>query len=244
LQSWWAKTNFAATRRIFGLTVRVENAEVAAQGPYILFVRHSSIADTLLASVALSEPYGMSFRYVLKQELLWDPCLDIVGQRLPNVFLSRKRENRQSEITAISNLAEGLEGQNGILIYPEGTRYTPGKLKRILAKDPYADTPEIKALAETFRNVLPPKPGGVSALLRDYPALDVVFLEHHGFENGVTFKDFWTGAFVGNTISLRFRRTPAKEIPRGLLNLWLFEQWKEVDDWVTTKIREQEVANV
>ena len=37
----------------------------------------------------VSRRYHLRLRYVLKRELLWDPCLDIVGQRVPNIFVDR-----------------------------------------------------------------------------------------------------------------------------------------------------------
>jgi hypothetical protein len=53
-------------------------------------LRHASIGDTLLASALVGRPHGIFWlRYVLKRELLWDPCLDVVGNRLPHVFVDR-----------------------------------------------------------------------------------------------------------------------------------------------------------
>ena len=88
LQWGWAKLNFSALKKIFGLELQVTAAEQGQAGPYLLLLNHTSIADTLLASIVLSGPYGMAFRYVLREGLLWDPCLDVVGLRLPNVFLN------------------------------------------------------------------------------------------------------------------------------------------------------------
>jgi hypothetical protein len=57
--------------------------------PVIVFLRYASVADTLLPAVFLANPNGLKLRYVLKHELLLDPCLDIVGNRLPNSFVQR-----------------------------------------------------------------------------------------------------------------------------------------------------------
>jgi len=239
LQWWWTTTNFAAMKRIFNLGLHIENEDLGAKGPYLLFVRHSSVMDTLLASLAISKPFGIGFRYILKQELLWDPCLDIVGQRLDSVFLTRQSKNRERELKSIVELASNLDENTGVLIYPEGTRFTPKKLARIKAKDTNDEYPELKAMTDSFQNVLPPRPAGVTSLLTSRPELDVVFLEHHGFENGVKFKDFWRGSFVNNKISIRLRRVRAADIPRdGDLAIWLFKQWQHVDEWVTARVAE------
>ncbi|MDC0708578.1 hypothetical protein POL68_08865 [Stigmatella sp. ncwal1] len=43
-------------------------------------------------------------KYVLKRELLWDPCLDVVGRRLPNVFVERSGDRGKAEIEAVATL--------------------------------------------------------------------------------------------------------------------------------------------
>ena len=67
----------------------MEGEADGARGPYLLLVRHASSGDALLASSLVSAPNRMQLRCVLKRELLWDPCLDIVGNWLPNVFAER-----------------------------------------------------------------------------------------------------------------------------------------------------------
>jgi steroid 5-alpha reductase family enzyme len=42
--------------------------------------------NAILTSVLLTHRHGIDFRHVLKRELLWDPCLDVMGNRLPNYF--------------------------------------------------------------------------------------------------------------------------------------------------------------
>ena len=43
-----------------------------------------------------------------ERELLWDPCLDVVGQRLPNVFVRRGDGDGASEIAAVRAPAADL----------------------------------------------------------------------------------------------------------------------------------------
>lgn len=233
LQGWWAQANYRIVWCAFSLRLEVESIEQGARGPYLLFVRHASLADTLLASVVLSGPHGMAFRYVLKRELLLNPCLDIVGNRLPNLFVARAAGDRAQQVRDIAHLAQGVQGQSGLLIYPEGTRFSPGKLRRILSRKPFADQPALAQLAQQYRNVLPPRLGGVTALLQAAPEMDVVFLEHVGLEKAVKLNDFWGGRIIGEAIRVRVRRVPAGDIPRDAPAQWLFAQWKTMDDWVT-----------
>ena len=77
------------SRRIFALRLVVEDAGAAAGGPLLVFARHASLADVLLPAVLVADRERLRLRWVLKRELLVDPCLDVVGGRLPNVFVDR-----------------------------------------------------------------------------------------------------------------------------------------------------------
>lgn len=228
LQRRWTDVLFGGAVRIFGMKLAVEGAEHAAAGPFLLFVRHSSTADTVLAAALVANPHQILLRYVLKRELLWDPCLDVVGQRLPNTFVDRTGGHREAEIAAVVALTEGLDSRDGVLIYPEGTRYSPEKLDR--ARAALADRPALAAIAARYRHVLPPRLGGPLALLDR--GLDVVFLDQTGFEGSASFRSFWGGGLIGTRIAARLRRVPATEIPSTGRDVWLFEQWLHTDAWV------------
>lgn len=228
LQRAWTTALMGGACWVFSMKVRVEGAEDVGTGPFLLFVRHSSTADTVLAAALVANPRRLLLRYVLKSDLLWDPCLDIVGQRLPNTFVRRGSGAKEREIAAVVALLDGLGPDDGVLIYPEGTRFSPTKLERARAK--LADRPELARLASTYRHVLPPRLGGPLALLES--GLDVVFLDHCGFEGSASFGAFWNGGLVGTTIAVRLRRVAAATIPAASRDVWLYEQWQQTDAWV------------
>jgi 1-acyl-sn-glycerol-3-phosphate acyltransferase len=58
--------------------------------------------------------------------------LDIVGNRLANCFVRRNSGDSDREIAAVQRLMEDLGPNDGVLIYPEGTRFTEAKRRRIL----------------------------------------------------------------------------------------------------------------
>lgn len=215
------------------MRVALEGQEEAQSGPFLLLVRHTSLADTVLAATFLSHPNGIGLRYILKKELLWDPCLDIVGRRLPNHFVDRSGRNTERELNAVKALARNLTGSEGVLLYPEGTRFSPGKLERALLKLRESGKAALADRAEGWERVLPPRPGGFLALLEEAPGVDVVVLAHTGFEGSAKWKDFWSGALIGKTLKLRVSRFPATEIPAGDRVGWLYERWGEMNDWVT-----------
>ena len=232
LQRVWSQTLFDGACRIFGMKLEVQGGENALPAPFLLFVRHSSTADTVLAAAAITNRNRILLKYVLKRELLWDPCLDIVGRRLPNAFIDRTG-GAEAQTIAVAGLANGLDQRTAVLIYPEGTRFTPRKRDAAIEKLRKSGRPDLADLAAEFQNVLPPRLGGALSLIEAAPGVDVVFLEHSGFEGARNFQSFWSGALIDRRLSVRIRRIPAKEIPEQGRDRWLFEQWGEVDRFVT-----------
>jgi 1-acyl-sn-glycerol-3-phosphate acyltransferase len=133
LQQLWAGALFGAARALFRIRVEVSGDGEVEPGPVLVLLRHASIVDTLLPANLIARPHGIHLRYVLKRELLSDPCLDVAGRRLPNYFV-RRGTGEAREVERVRALAEGLGAEDGVLIYPEGTRFTPARRERALAR--------------------------------------------------------------------------------------------------------------
>ncbi|MFN8643899.1 MAG: lysophospholipid acyltransferase family protein [Candidatus Binatia bacterium] len=234
LQCWWARTIFRGAERIFGLRLRVSGDEAVREGPFLLFLRHASIGDTMLPAVYIADRHDIMLRYVMKRELLWDPCLDIVGNRLPNYFVQRGSGDSAREIAAVQRLLDEIGPRDGVLIYPEGTRFSPAKRDRFVARLRGATPARLLAIAEGLRHTLPPRLGGPLGLLDRNPGLDAVFCAHTGFEGAATFADLVGGALVHRPVHVTFWRVPFAQIPvdRAARAEWLFEHWRRIDDWI------------
>jgi 1-acyl-sn-glycerol-3-phosphate acyltransferase len=239
LQARWGTALFRAAALLFGLRVEVEGEAEAelGRGPYVLLVRHASTGDTLLASALVSRPHGLRLRYVLKRELLWDPCLDVVGNRLPNAFIDRFSGESAREIGRIRELARDLGPRDGLLIYPEGTRFSAAKRARALERLERSGDAAMLRYARSLEAVLPPRPGGTLGMLEAAPDADVVFCAHTGFEGAASLAQIWNGALVGRTIRVQFRRIPRDAIPTGrdAARAWLLDEWRRVDAWVRAR---------
>lgn len=245
LQHWWARFLGRGAFRIFGIRVAPVEPYVelpdGGRAPYrfggnpvIVFVRHASTADTILTAVLVSVPYGTKLRYVLKRELLWDPCLDIVGNRIPNVFVRRDSAQTEREVAAVAALADDLGPNDGVLIYPEGTRFSASKKARIVEKLREQGREEAAREAEALRHVLRPRSGGPLALLERAPQADVVFLAHTGFEGSASFDRFFNGGLIGRTVHADIRVVKAVDVPKTAetRRAWMMEQWRRVDDFI------------
>jgi 1-acyl-sn-glycerol-3-phosphate acyltransferase len=234
LQRWWAAAVLRSVQKLLSLDIQIEGAEAALPGPTILLMRHASILDTLLPSVFIQAPSQWRVRYVLKQELLVDPCLDIVGNAVPNYFVDRAGD-RQNELDGIRALAQDL-GDEGILIYPEGTRFSAHKLARARGRV-QEQRPELASAAEDLTDVLPPRTAGVLTLLDALPDVDCAIFAHRGLESFEKVKDVLSGSIVGAAVRGKVWRVRRSEIPATdeARVRWLYEQWALVDAFVADR---------
>ena len=237
LQRIWAATLLRSAARIYGLDIAVSaETGVASRTPYLLFVRHASVIDTLLPAGLIAHPHRLEFRYVLKRELLWNPCIDVVGQRLTNAFVERGSTLRQREVHAVRTLADRLKPGAAVALFPEGTRFSRRKLQRAIETLGRQGRPALLERARQMTHVLPPRPGGALALLDVAPELDIVFLAHTGLESATSLADIWRGTLTGKRVSVRLRRVAATEVPsvpdRRLE--WLYDRWLEEDRWIAS----------
>ena len=233
LRIHWARTHLAGIRVLFNLRFEVEDLALAGPGPVVIMIRHASIIDNTVPDALIAHAHGLGLRYVIKQELQMIPTIDIAGRWVPTNFVRRASGDTVGEVDRLRELARDLGAGEGILIYPEGTRQTEAKLAR--AKQRIAESqPDVAPLAERLQNLLPPRLGGPLALLEETSGTDVVFCAHVGFDGFAAVGDIWSGGLVGRTISVRFWRCPAAEIPAGREQriAWLYENWQRLDDWV------------
>ena len=239
IQQQWAGALFGAGRMLFHLRVEIQGAETITParqaGPVLVFLRHSSTADTVLPVALVSGPYDILLRYVMKRDLLWDPCLDIYGQRLPNAFVRRGSNDPAREIERVRELSRGLVAGDGILLYPEGTRFSEKTRDRIHEKLIEEGETDKLRRAQQFRSVLPPRVGGALASIGENPSGTILFCAHTGFDGVRSFREFSNGMLLDKVVRAKFWSVPVAELPEKEDDRieWLFSEWKKVDDFCT-----------
>ncbi len=229
LQCWWANALKRSGEWLYRLRFQVSGQDALPGPPVILLPRHASSGDTVIPIVFYARPCQRPVRYVMKRELLIDPCLDVVGHRLPNYFVDRRSRDSDTEIQGVVGLLDDLGGDS-IVIFPEGTRFTPEKRARILPRL----EGEVAARARGWERVLPPRPGGPLALLAQNPGLDLLLCAHSGLEEAASVRALLTGSAVGASIRIHFWRIPFADIPAGSDRHWSFllDCWARMNDEV------------
>lgn len=244
LQQWWTASLVRAAGPVLGLRLEVEAVRpdggdgtgvvaLDAPGPIVVLSRHVSVVDSLLPAHLLGVEHGRRLRYVLTRGLRLDPCLDIVGHRLPNHFVDRGGEDPAQEIAALEALATGLGGDDAAVIFPEGGLYSPARRERAIRRLAERGSPRL-AVARSLRHLLAPRAAGTLALLRAAPDADVVVLAHHGFEPLASIGALWRNAPLAGPVRLRAVRHDRRCLPGDEPGLarWLDEQWATMDGWL------------
>ena len=125
LKAWWtpkfwSHSNMWLLDKIVGLKMELEGAENLPEGGYIIAPKHQSALDTFCFLPWYRDPV-----MILKRILMHIPLFGWYVARMKMIPIDRgNREEaiRKVNAGALQAIAEGRE----LLIYPEGTRRTPG----------------------------------------------------------------------------------------------------------------------
>ena len=200
----------------------------------MVLARHGSQGDALLVAAVLAEA-RLRPRFIVKRQLLWDPCLDIVGHRIPNYFVDRDAADNRIEIQNIGALARGLEPDEAIVIFPEGTRFSPSKLKRAIEMLS-ATAPERVESAQRLSCVLPVRTPGFLSILENNQEADVVLLNHVGVTDFKSLHDLWNNIPFPTSLHFNTERLSRSELPPISQPEALIENidqlWEKFDLWV------------
>jgi 1-acyl-sn-glycerol-3-phosphate acyltransferase len=243
LQKWWTRGVIGALMMTVGLRIDVEGAEKLGDGPFIALCRHASLADSIMSAWVFVTKSHLRPRYVLKKELQLDPCLDVVGHRLPNYFLNRQSTDVSSELQGLAQMAEGLAHRDIAVIFPEGTRANDVKRARILERL-RERSPERAQRLKGLQYLMAPKTAGVSALLSAVPNAKVVTMWHSGFDGMDTFRGIVKHlAKSAVRVQVRVVEHQRATVATGeAFVAWLDDQWIAMDTAVAQLISEKSLS--
>jgi 1-acyl-sn-glycerol-3-phosphate acyltransferase len=244
IMRWYLDLVFRAATRMFGIQVDVDEPELTASEqaarlarPVIVLSRHAGPGDSFLLVHHLLSVYGRRPRVVMKAALQLDPGLDVVANRLPNVFIQHRRTGERLFTEQIERLARGLDNAGALVIFPEGGNWTPGRWRRGIRRLEQAGRPDLAARARDMPNLLPPRAGGALAAIAACPDADVIFVAHAGLDRLVSVGDVWRSLPMDQVVRARWWRVPQDEVPRGAAHeaqvLWLYGWWERIDSWIS-----------
>lgn len=142
-------------------------------------------------------------------------------------------------VQAIGNLAEGMDMRDALVIFPEGANFTERRRLRAIERLRMRGFRKHAAEATRMRYVMPPRPGGALAAIAATPVVDIMFVAHTGLEDLSTAADLWRGLPMDQVIRIGWWIVAEEDVPsaEGARVDWLFDEWSEVDDWISAHRR-------
>jgi len=227
---------FREARRVARLKiVTVGPAPDAYPGtPLLVCCRHAGPGDSFTLVYALMHWYGREPRVVLKDTLAWDPMIAVVLSRIPARFVTPHPAAGTTTELEVGALAEGLDGNDAFVIFPEGGNFTPARRERAIERLRKLGMERMAERAEAMIHVLAPRPGGLLAALDAAPDADVVLVAHTGMDHLLTVGDVWRELPLDKQIIMRWWHVSRADIPAGREERidWLFSWWEQIDEWV------------
>lgn len=241
---WFLDVLFRGAGQVFGLRVTVSEpspdaAELAARltRPVIVLSRHAGPGDSFLLVHQLLSVYGRRPRVVMKAAIQLDPGVDVVGNRLPNVFVRHRLAGEGLFTSQVARLAADLGDVDALVIFPEGGNWTPSRWRRGIRRLETAGRADLASRARRMPNLLPPRAGGTLAAIAACPAADVIFVAHAGLDRLVSVGDVWRSLPVQQTVLARWWRVPSEDVPRAAAHedqvRWLYDWWELIDAWIS-----------
>ena len=167
LQAWSIRVMARRAERLLGLRFDIDpiSASALTPGPVIVLCRHVNVVDASLPTL-LYQRLGYRTRGVIMSELLADPGFDLIYSRTGSVFIPR--DNGPEAIAMVHTMGRDVDAKTAVVIFPEGRLFRPDRLERTVSRLTLGD-PERAARLSSLRHVLPPRPGGVLALIDALP---------------------------------------------------------------------------
>jgi 1-acyl-sn-glycerol-3-phosphate acyltransferase len=238
LMGWFLRRVVGSARFTFGLETVADVPPEPDEGvrPLLVFARHAGPGDSLLLIDALLNRFDRHPRIVLKDVLQWDPAVDIALNRLPSRFISTRTRPGEAAVQAIAALSATLGPRDALVIFPEGGNFTSGRREKAIEKLAASGLEEYAERARAMERLLPPKPGGVLAAVQNAPDAVILLVGHAGLEDMDTIRQVWSGMKMDITLHTRMWSAYVSDLPRERreLEVWLYDRWAEMNDWLTT----------
>jgi len=224
LMHWWCGRLVRGAERVVGVRWDFDLPDDLGPGPLLAFSQHVSIVDAIAPVYILGNHQGWNLRYTLTRGLRFDPCLDIVGHRIPNHFVARGTGDNTEELGHLRTLAADMEDDECAAIFPGGGLYTPSGLARAVSKLEERDSPQA-GMAARFRHVMPPRPG---------------------FEPVASLRKFWHVVPLPEPVEVKVWRYERSEVPEDeeTRMAWLYEKWLVMDDWIVERLAARSSSGV
>jgi 1-acyl-sn-glycerol-3-phosphate acyltransferase len=211
--------------------------------PLIILSRHAGPGDTIFIADLLLSRFGRRPSVVFKDSLAIDPCVDLLGHRLPQAMLDTA--DREEAETLIEQITAELGPRGALLLFPEGGNFTPERRRSAIRSLWRKDRHDAARRAERMPHLLPPQPSGVQAALRGNRDADVIVAAHTGLGLAAYPRQLWRDMPIGETLYTHMWLVPRSEVPDDPDEqiIWLNDWWGRIEEWVDAHPSQRERAS-
>jgi len=225
LESWIGWIYQSAVRidsfwmlRVVGIQLEVKG-EVPSHPSPIVIVSHQSWFDIPIVQEIISAR-GPRLSFLMKRSLVWVPVIGWICLLLgfPRLRRTGSPQDRALDLNAVSQAAEqGVAARHALLIFAEGTRFTPKK--RSDQNSP-------------FDHLLRPRVGGFAAACQIFPeGTPIIDLSIH-YDGG---SHFWR-CLGGATKVIRVDVSTHSLDQTMSAEAFLNERWRTKDGWLESQL--------
>lgn len=203
------------------------------RSPLIVLGRHAGPGASFVLVHVLLRKRGRVPRIVLKEQLRLDPALDVLLTRLGCAFIGRGGPGGEVATAAVRGLASDLGPDDALVIFPEGSDWTPTRHRLAVARLHRRGLRRQAAAAQAMPNVLPPRPGGTFAALQGAPAAKVAVFMHTGHDDLLDAGSVWRALPLGRELHMVWWNEPRPN-PQDAdeCAAWLNGLWHRIDAWI------------
>ena len=244
LLRWCLERLRVASEALVGFTVLLDKplppARPDSPAPLLVLARHAGPGDSFALVHLIASGLDRCPRVVLKAALQWDPGLDVILNRLRCYFVPSRSGAGEDRTEPLAELAGGLDGNDALLLFPEGGNWTPRRHRRAVRRLRRAGRQRAASLAQANSHVLPPRPGGALACLQARPDAAVLVVAHTGLDTLVSPSLIWRALPLWDRpMRISWWQHSPGTIPAdetGQLD-WLASQWSRIEEWVVRHSR-------
>jgi 1-acyl-sn-glycerol-3-phosphate acyltransferase len=216
VNDWWF-------RHVLGYRWQPPEFPIDPERSYLVIANHQSWADSLLLQMVIVHK-GPILKVLVKEELARWPLLGLIFAIYDFPRLQRRAaqptdepERKRQDAERIREACAVLKrSPAAMLIYPEGTRYTPAKHRA-------------SAAAADYQHLLAPRPGGFATVLEaTEDIVETVLDVTISYPDSTNFWAFLSGGIREPEV----RVTEHAAAPITDPSSWLRERWRDKDDWL------------
>jgi hypothetical protein len=223
-----------AAAGLFGFRLHLETPReqtLDQNRPLVVLGRHAGPGASFVLVHVLLERYGRVPRIVLKRRLRLDPALDVLLTRIGCAFLGDS-----GSTAAIAELAGGLEPRDALLIYPEGSDWTPTRHRLAVTRLRLRGLRARANAAARRPHVLPPRPGGTFAALTAAPDAQLVVFMHTGHDDLLEIGALWRALPLRRALHMMWWEESHPQLrDEADCGRWLDGLWGEIDARVSAE---------